>query len=163
MKYLKFIFYFIPLLLVLAACNQEDDICTEGGTPRMKVKYKKDGKLFKVDTLMIKILSGKDTLTVTRATQDQLGIDSTYIPLKVNGDGYTDILIRQVRKNDKTGYSVIRMKYNETSEYVSPGCGIRKLYDNVSAEVTQPNQVKSVELNTNQIHNESQTVLYFNF
>lgn len=41
MKYIKFIFFFVPLLLAIVACNQEDDICTEGGSPKMKVKFKK--------------------------------------------------------------------------------------------------------------------------
>lgn len=45
MKYIKFIFFFVPLLLAIVACNQEDDICTEGGSPKMKVKFKKKGNL----------------------------------------------------------------------------------------------------------------------
>lgn len=45
MKYIKFIFFFVPLLLAIVACNQEDDICTEGGSPKMKVKFKKEGNL----------------------------------------------------------------------------------------------------------------------
>lgn len=159
MKYLKFIFYFIPLLLALVACNQEDDICTEGGTPRMKVKFKKDGKLYKPDSLTVQIVLNKDTLMVMNNIKKP---DSVMVPLKVNGDGFTDILVN-INPDRTAPQSNVKIKYTETSEYVSPGCGIRKLYDNVSAEVTQPNQVKSVELNTNQIHNESQTVLYFNF
>lgn len=93
MKYIKFIFCFVPLLLAVVACNQEDDICTEGGSPKMKVKFKRvaDGKLTKMDSLTVRILWGTDTLMVANNSK---AVDSVMIPLKVTGDGFTDILVQ---------------------------------------------------------------------
>lgn len=162
MKYIKFIFCFVPLLLAIVACNQEDDICTEGGSPKMKVKFKTvaDGKLARMDSLTVRILWGTDTLMVAPNVK---AVDSVMIPLKVTGDAFTDILV-QTNPKSKTEISKIKVKYTESSEYVSPGCGIRKLYDNLTVSPIEGlNPVKSVDINSNQIHNEVKTVLYFNF
>ncbi|MHC6198359.1 DUF6452 family protein [Elizabethkingia miricola] len=162
MKYIKFIFCFVPLLLAIVGCNQEDDICTEGGSPKMKVKFKRaaDGKLTRMDSLTVRILWGTDTLMVAPNVK---AVDSVMIPLKVTGDGFTDILV-QTNPKSKTDISKIKVKYTESSEYVSPGCGIRKLYDNLTVSPVEGlNPVKSVDINSNQIHNEVKTVLYFNF
>jgi len=150
------------LLLAIVACNQEDDICTEGGSPKMKVKFKRaaDGKLTRMDSLTVRILWGTDTLMVAPNVK---AVDSVMIPLKVTGDGFTDILV-QTNPKSKTDISKIKVKYTESSEYVSPGCGIRKLYDNLTVSPVEGlNPVKSVDINSNQIHNEVKTVLYFNF
>ncbi|MDV3604715.1 hypothetical protein CMU86_16325 [Elizabethkingia anophelis] len=160
MKYIKFIFCFVPLLMAVVACNQEDDICTEGGSPKMKVKFKKEGKLARMDSLTVRILWGTDTLMVANNSK---AVDSVMIPLKVTGDGFTDILV-QTNPKSKTEISKIKVKYTETSEYVSPGCGIRKLYNDLTVSAVEGlNPVKSVDINSNQIQNEVKTVLYFNF
>jgi hypothetical protein len=125
----------------------------------MKVKFKKEGKLYTVDSLSIGIISDHKILKVLDNVKD---VDSVYIPLKVNGEGYTDILV-QSNLSVKDNYSEIRVKYDEKSEYVSPGCGIRKLYDHLSAIIRKPQEVKSIEVNANQIHDENKTVLYLNF
>ena len=49
----------------------------------------------------------------------------------MTGDGFTDILV-QTNPKSKTEISKIKVKYTETSEYVSPGCGIRKLYNDLT-------------------------------
>jgi len=159
MKYLKYFFYLLPLCFAFIACNQADDICTEGGTPRMKVKFKKDGKLYTVPNLHAAIIYGEDTIDVSR--QDTLSVDSLMIPLKVNGEGFTDLLL----KTEKEGKaSKIQITYKETSEYVSPGCGIRKIYDDVEGSLISPDPVTSIESNnSNQIHDENETVFYFHF
>ena len=128
----------------------------------MKVKFKRaaDGKLTRMDSLTVRILWGTDTLMVAPNVK---AVDSVMIPLKVTGDGFTDILV-QTNPKSKTDISKIKVKYTESSEYVSPGCGIRKLYDNLTVSPVEGlNPVKSVDINSNQIHNEVKTVLYFNF
>lgn len=158
MRAFTFLPYLLSLALLLTSCAQDSDICTEGGTPRMKVKFKKDGKLYTVPQLFVGILYQNDTLDISK--NDTLNVDSLFIPLKVNGEGFTDILV----KTDKTGpTSKIRINYKESSEYVSPGCGIRKIYDEVSANLTTPNPIITLESNVNKIHDENTTVFYFGF
>lgn len=158
MKYLKFFFCLIPFAFAIIACSQSDDICTSGGTPRMKVRFKKAGHIdYTVDSLYVSILYGKDTL---RLKTDSARVDSVMIPLKVNGDGFTDIFVKTRKKGKK---SHIKMTYTETSQYVSPGCGIRKVYDNVQPTLVTPNPVINVESNATKIYDETKTVLFFDF
>lgn len=113
-----------------------------------------------MDSLTVRILWGTDTLMVANNSK---AVDSVMIPLKVTGDGFTDILV-QTNPKSKTEISKIKVKYTETSEYVSPGCGIRKLYNDLTVSAVEGlNPVKSVDINSNQIQNEVKTVLYFNF
>lgn len=158
MKHFKLLFYLIPFAFAMTQCTQGDDICTSGGTPKMKVRFKKDTKLFTVPKLFVSILIANDTINVSQS--DTLQVDSLMIPLKVNGEGFTDILVKTAKQGP---YSKIRINYTETSQYVSPGCGIRKLYDNLTSTLVTPNPVKAIEQNANQIHDELKTVLYFDF
>jgi len=162
MKYFKIILYItvLGLFFSFTACSQESDICTEAGTPRMKVKFKKLGKLFTVDSLTIKVLiSPRDTINVLTNAKN---VDSVFIPMKVNGDNFTDILV-QVDPNSSTDYSKIHIEYDEKREYVSPGCGIRKLYDNISTRFVRYDLVTGVEINSKQVHDENTTAIYLVF
>ena len=53
--------------------------------------------------------------------------------------------------------------FSTKSEYVSPACGFKKLYENVKEELTTPNPVTKLELNQTQIINEDKTHLYLVF
>jgi len=160
MKYFKLIFFILPVFVIFFACNQESDICTEGGTPRMKIKFKKSGKLFTVDSLTMSVLaSDSDTINVLTNAKK---VDSVLVPMKINGDGFTDILVK-VNPNSNINYSKIHVEYDEKLEYVSPGCGMRKLYDNISANLKKSDSITSIEINSNQIHNENTTVIYLVF
>ncbi|QCX53375.1 hypothetical protein [Elizabethkingia sp. JS20170427COW] len=158
MKYFKYLIGILPFALLFTACNQADDICTEGGTPKMKVKFRKDGKIYNPDTLYVDVLYANDTLHITPTPL--IEPDSILIPLKVNGEGFTDIL---VKTREKGSVSKLKVSYKETSQYVSPGCGVRKIYDDVSASLLTPNPITSVQSNVTQIHDETRTALYFNF
>jgi hypothetical protein len=126
MKYIKFIFCFVPLLLAIVACNQEDDICTEGGSPKMKVKFKTvaDGKLARMDSLTVRILWGTDTLMVAPNVK---AVDSVMIPLKVTGDGFTDILV-QTNPKSKTEISKAGFKEVGHTEILKTVCNLQDLF-----------------------------------
>jgi len=163
MKYFKLAFYILPafiLLFTFIACDQENDICTEEGTPRMKVKFKKAEKLFTADSITIKVLTSQtNTLDLIMNANN---VDSVFIPLKINGDGFTDILVKLGSDSD-INYSKVQIKYTEKLEYVSPGCGMRKIYNNISGNIIDINQVTGIEINSKEINNENTTALYLIF
>ena len=68
-----------------------------------------------------------------------------------------------MRKTKKGNVSKIKLNYNTTSEYVSPACGFKRLYQNLSGSLETANPVTKVELNQNQIINENKAHLYLVF
>ena len=155
---LKKVFLLILLSFVIYSCTSEDDICLSGDTtPRLKVKFKtKEGKLKTLDSVFVKVDygSGAQQILVRGKT------DSLLIPLRVDESSFTDIYVSK----SKLGiFSKIKLNYTISSEYVSPACGIKRIYDNIDPVVEIPNEVTAVEKNQNQIANESKTHLFFIF
>lgn len=157
MKYLKYLILGLMGFLSVS-CGNDDDICTSGeGTPRIKLKFKdSNNKLIQLSKLYIDADYGsgvKNIITKTSA-------DSVLVPLKVDGTGHTDLIVHTSESGAK---STIRINYTEESSYVSPACGIKKNYKNVSSTLQNPNPVKSLEQNQTEITNESKTHLYLIF
>lgn len=158
MKYFKFLI-FVSFLGALYSCGGDDDICESGeGTPRMKIKFKtfSDLKLKKVDTLYVYADYGSGKVDLGKQVQ----VDSIIIPLRVDNSPYTDLYFKtRISGNE----SKVRMTYGTKSSYVSPGCGVKKTYENLSSELLTPNPVQKVELGQKQIENEDKTNLYLLF
>lgn len=155
--------WLLLLSIALISCNSDDDICDKGlGTPRLKIKFKtENNKLYQPDTLLIGVqLTDADTIkTVVSAIKP----DSVLVPLRVDEQPYTDLYIRTQPNNPSEKTAVVRIHYTPKAEYVSPACGIRRLYEQVSASVQQAAAVKNVETNATSINNENQTPIYLIF
>ncbi|MCJ7933472.1 MAG: DUF6452 family protein [Chryseobacterium sp.] len=158
MKYFKFLIL-TCLLGMLFSCGGDDDICESGeGTPRMKVAFKslESGKEQTLDSLYVAVDYGSGKV--------QLGglgkLDSRLIPLRVDDSPYTDVYFRLTNKGAE---AKVRVKYTTKSTYVSPGCGIKKSYENLTSELITPTPVKNLEVGLNQIENEDKTNLFLLF
>ena len=80
--------------------------------------------------------------------------------MRVDDSPYTDVYFRLA---DKGAESKVRINYTTKSTYVSPGCGIKKYYENLTSELTTPTPVQKLEDGQNQIENEDKTNLYLLF
>ena len=144
---------------MLNSCENDDDVCVSGeATPRLKIKFKSaDNKVLTLDSLYLDVDYGNNNiLTVVRAAK----VDSALIPIRVDDAGFTELYVRKT-KNGKV--SKIKLNYNTTSEYVSPACGFKRLYQNLTGTLETANPVTNVELNQNQIINENKAHLYLVF
>lgn len=144
---------------MLFSCGGEDDICESGeGTPRMKVSFKNlsNDKVKTLDSLYVAVDYGSGKVQLGKLTK----IDSRLIPLRVDDSPYTDVYFRL---EDKGTESHVRVTYTTKTKYVSPGCGIKKSYENLSSELIQSNPVLKVEAGQNQIENEDKTNLFLLF
>ncbi|WP_213277170.1 DUF6452 family protein [Chryseobacterium indologenes] len=158
MKYFKFLIA-ICFLGMLFSCGGDDDICESGeGTPRMKVAFRSlsTGKETTLDTLYVAVDYGAGKVDLGKVAK----IDSRLIPLRVDNSPYTDVYFKLTSKGAE---SKVRINYNTKSTYVSPGCGIKKSYENLTSELVTPNPVQKVEIGQNQIENEDKTNLYLSF
>lgn len=159
MKFLK-IFFVSVFLLSLFSCGSDDDICIGGeASPRMKIKFKTKatGKMKTLDSLFIAVDYGVGPVAVFGTVSKT---DSVLIPLRVDETPFTKMYVGISRTAVN---SEIKINYTTDSEYVSPACGIKKLYQNVSTELEVPNAVLGVEQNQTQIIDESKTHLYLLF
>lgn len=156
MKYFKFIIFIVALSSVIS-CGGDDDICESGeGTPRMKIALKKDNKISTLDS--IKIYADLGTSVIDLGWK--LKVDSVFVPLRVDDSPFTDIYVQTTTQEDSTR---VRINYTTKSIYVSPGCGVKRNYENVNSVLSTPNSLKSVEQGQNFIENEDKTNLFFNF
>ena len=144
---------------MLTSCENDDDVCVSGeATPRLKIKFKSaDNKVLTLDSLYLDVDYGNNNvLTVVKAAK----VDSALIPIRVDDAGFTELYVRKTKKGS---VSKIKLNYNTTSEYVSPACGFKRLYQNLTGTLETVNPVTKVELNQNQIINENKTHLYLVF
>ena len=158
MKFFRLFFVF-TILFTLFSCGSDDDICLGGeATPRMKLKFKTQltGKLKTLDSLYIKVDYGNGPVSVIAVAR----VDSVLIPLRVEDVPFTKIYV-SLLKNKST--SEIKINYTTKTQYVSPACGIKKIYENAEPVLEVPNPVLSIEKNQNQIIDESKTHFYLLF
>lgn len=145
-------------MLFLSSCQGDDDVCVSGeATPRMKVKFKSaDGRVATLDELYIDVNYGSGLVNVIKAKS----VDSAMIPLRVDNNPFTEI---SLRTSEKGSASKIKVTYSLKSEYVSPACGFKRLYENVGGTLVTPNPVIKIEQNQDQIIDENKTHFYFIF
>lgn len=159
MKILKSLLSFVLLGSLLISCGGDDDICDKGeGTPRLKLKFKdaSTGKLKKMDSLYVFVDYGKDTISLGKLAK----VDSLYVPLRVDDAPFTDIFVKTTWMGTT---SKIKLNYTTKSIYVSPACGMKLNYENLSPQLLQASPVQAVENNQNSITDESKTNLYLLF
>lgn len=152
------IFYGLSIVLLLVSCGGDDDICTSGeGTPRMKIKFKgSNNKLTTLDSVYVDVDYGAGSKNVISRAQ----VDSLLIPLRVDDSDITEVKIRTRKKGN---ISTVRIQYTTTSTYVSPACGLKKLYENVQVSLVKSNPVDNIEQAQKQILDENKTHLYLIF
>ncbi|MCE3077159.1 DUF6452 family protein [Chryseobacterium gwangjuense] len=156
MKYLTIIILLCSLGM-LTSCGGDDDICESGeGTPRMKIMFKKAGKETRLDSIKVFVNYGSNIVDFGW----QRNVDSVFVPLRVDDSPYTDLFIKTTTTADS---SKVRVNYTTKSIYVSPGCGMKRNYENLQSQLLLPTTVVSVEPGQNFIENEEKTNLYLNF
>jgi len=157
MKYLRYLIVLCGLCMIWS-CGGDDDICESGeGTPRMKIGFKsQDGKIKALENVYVAVDYGSGKVELGR----QQNVESVLAPLRVDDNAYTDIY---VRLEDKGKESQVRISYTTKATYVSPGCGVKKSYESLKAELITADPVKATEVAQNQIENEDKTSIYLIF
>ena len=139
-------------------CTSDDDICTSGeASPRLKIKFRDtDNKIYRIPKIFVAADYGKGMINVIEASN----VDSVLVPLRVDDSPFTKLQIKKVVDGEA---STIAINYTTKSEYVSPACGVKRLYENIDANLEQANPVVEIQQLQNEIRNENQTHFYFIF
>ncbi|AZA56119.1 hypothetical protein [Chryseobacterium shandongense] len=160
MKSFKFLFALCCISFTVS-CGADDDICDSGeGTPRMKFSFLnvQTEKERTLDSLYVAVDYGSGKVQLG----GEANIASRIIPLRVDDSPYTDIYFRTTNLGAE---SRVRVNYTTKSVYVSPGCGIKKTYENLNSVLTTSANapVKALKDGQNFIENEDKTNLYLLF
>lgn len=141
----------------MISCGGDDDICESGeGTPRMKIMFKNADKITTLDSLKVYVDYGARTVDLGWSRNT----DSILVPLRVDDSPFTDLYVKRTKKGDS---SKVRVSYTTKSIYVSPGCGAKLNYENLSGQLLKVNPVIKLESGQNFIENEDKTNLYLVF
>ncbi len=156
---MKNLIWIFGCLLLLTSCGSDDDICLgEESTPRLKLKFRNVGnQLIQMDSLYVDVDYGKTEVTNILAGSR---IDSVFVPLRIDDSPYTDFYIRTRKNNPR---SKIRVSYDIQSIYVSPPCGFKKNYENLSAELLETGPVQSIQSNQTSLTDENRINFYLRF
>lgn len=154
---MKRLLSFLILSVFMISCGGDDDICESGeGTPRMKIMFKNADKITTLDSLKVYVDYGARTVDLGWSRN----ADSILVPLRVDDSPFTDLYVKRTKKGDS---SKVRVSYTTKSIYVSPGCGAKLNYENVSGQLLKATPVIKLETGQNFIENEDKTNLYLVF
>lgn len=154
------LFLYLFLTIVLTSCGGEDDICTSGeATPRIILKFKtaSTNKIRTLDSIFVSVDLGNG---LQRIITSRNSTDSIIVPLRVDDALFTDFYVKLGPVADS---SKIRINYTTKSEYVSPACGVKKIYENVNSTLLSTNPVLKIEQTQNIISNEDKTSFFLLF
>lgn len=156
---MKKILFLCLVSMLLFSCISDDDVCLSGeATPRMKVKLRdKNNRAYTIPQIFVDVDYGNGLTQVISATS----VDSVLIPLRVDNVTSTKMRIR-TSTTDTIG-SVVQMDYTTKSEYVSPACGMKRLYQNLSGNLLSGTILETIQQQQNEILDENHTHYYFIF
>lgn len=155
---MKRIGLFFILGLFAISCTSDDDICMSGeATPRMKIKFRDtQNRAYRIPHISIKVDYGDGKYGLLEAAN----VDSVLVPLRIDESTFTNF---SVSKSEQVTPSNVLVSYTTKTEYVSPACGMKRVYEGVSTSLQSMTTVKEIQAVQNEIKNEEQTHFYFIF
>lgn len=160
MKHIRIFFGLMLLATVAFGCNAEDDICqSTESTPRMKVKFKTQstGRLKTLDSVFVSADLGAG---FTPVIAQKYKTDSIFLPLRIDGTPFTRYQIRLSQKADAAAF---QLNYTTEKVYVSPACGYKLLYHDLTGAVDNGSFIKGTEVAAQNILDENKTNLFLLF
>lgn len=138
----------LSLFIVIWAC-EEDDICLEGGTPRLHIQFKvlATDEPFDIDTLIVQRLNENNEFEfVLNAAK----VDSVLLPMRLDVDQTKFVFAYQTVNPI---FDTLTLNYNLKSVFISKACGFKENYENIQVENTE-NEIKRIDIEQNNITNE---------
>jgi len=143
-----FIIILSLLLIGITACRK-DDICTDEGTPDLKIKFFDAGNHATekaVDTLYLIALPKQDTLVA-----GQTKVSGLSIPLNVNADLSKFIFVTQQNKD------TVIFHYTRETIFVSKACGYKVIFHQLNVDLQHDNNnwIKQIDIIYHDVVNDS--------
>jgi hypothetical protein len=122
------------LILCAWAC-EKDDICVDGDTPLLVVRFYDANDTSQLKTVTKLRVTGLGQTSQVDTFKDRTTLDSISLPLRTDTDETSFILIFDSASKDgaETGNpDTLRFTYNTSNVFVSRACGFVTNYDNLA-------------------------------
>lgn len=156
--------YFIALCLlmgILWSC-EEDDICTEGKSPRMFLRFENfaEADSARMDSIFIWRQNATDAFELYMARSKTGARDSALVPLPITEVNEAQFIISP-RRHVISMYDTLTVTYQRELEFGSKACGYRVNYLDAAYSVTNHFFVASEEIDTNITDEETPDLLLY--
>lgn len=158
MRRTGFSFFILLLTFAFSAC-EKDDICVDGDTPLLVIRfYDIDNPTIFKPVPALRIVGAGQTTTVGTFS-DRMALDSISIPLNP-AVANTGFLFINDSKDDEDGFEagdidILDFSYEIRETYISRACGFIANYDNLNAALTPEteNWIKNVTIEQTSVEN----------
>lgn len=123
---------------------------------KMKFKTLSSQKEKTLDSLYISVDYGSGKKSIASLAK----VDSVLVPLRVDEASSTELYFKTTKRGKE---SKLKVNYTVKSAYVSPACGVKRLYNDVSYSLETPDPIQKIETGQTEITNEDKTHLYLLF
>jgi hypothetical protein len=154
MNKIQLLFLILVGLLAFSAC-EKDDICVDGDTPLLVIRFYdiSDTTLVKtVPGLEVRGFLAPDSLlnTLTNAS-----FDSIAVPLRVDFPSTRFVFSEQLSADDPVNNDTLLFTYTNKEVYISRACGYVVNYENLSSNLSSDadNWIKKITIDTTVIAN----------
>ncbi|MCJ7465105.1 MAG: DUF6452 family protein [Maribacter sp.] len=136
-------------LLAFSAC-EKDDICVDGDTPLLVIRFYDVS-----DTTLVKTVPGLEvrglfTPDSVLNTIPNASLDSIAIPLRVDSINTSFIFSEKLSDDDPVNNDTLLFTYSNKQVYISRACGYVANYENLSSSLTgdAANWIKKITIDT---------------
>ena len=146
MNRLRIAFIIVLGIVAFAAC-EKDDICVDGDTPLLVIRFydaTDSTELKVVPNLKVRGLITPDTLDII----SNIALDSIRLPLRTEALNTTFVLSTQTTTEAPINIDVLTFSYETKEVYISRACGFIANYENLSQSLTADteNWIKDIEI-----------------
>lgn len=150
------------ILFFLFSC-QDKDVCDEVKSPKLIVVFKKQESPTE-NKIMSYIKVSRFNADTSAYEEIYTGeqVDSISLPLWVNQVSETKL--RFYTNSNIASYDDVSLTYTPEVEYTSRGCGFKRLYKNITYNLTSSaTSIQQINPQETEIIDESKTHLFINF
>ena len=142
---------FIFVLAILLTHCEKDDICVDGNTPLLIIRfYDSENTTTLKEVPSLRVVGLGQTTTVNTVT-DRSSLDSIAIPLRINEANTSFLLIMDSADEDdvETGnIDTLTFNYSTNEVFISRACGFVANYEGLTDELTveSENWIQNIEI-----------------
>lgn len=158
---MKYFIFILSVLTLLASC-EEDDICLDGKTPQLYLKFQNQSPATegRMDSLIVYRKEANGNFEMVLAKAQLNAIDSTKVSLRIDEVNQTELILT-TRRNESALYDTLRINYDRNVVYGSKACGYKVNYIQAEYSITQQFFVDKEELDTNITNEEAPHLLLY--
>lgn len=158
---MKYLLYISVILMAFVAC-EEDDICVDGKSPQLYMKF--ENRLpqdsLRMDSLIIFRKEPNGNFEMISAKAFPKSIDSTKVSLRIDEVNQTQLILTP-RRFQTNLYDTLSINYDRKIVYGSKACGYKVNYLQTAYHLSQHFFVGKEELDTNIINEETPHILFY--